>query len=426
MVEQDLEGRFKDPGDPLRIAFVCAMWTTGFDVPSCSTIYLDKPMKNHSLMQTIARANRVFPEKTNGLIVDYIGVFRNLEAALALYAGSGRGAVPVQDKSELVVWLRAALAETTAFCQSLGIELDDLLTLQGFELVAAGDAAVERILVDDETKRAFTGHVRLVDRLFKAVLPDPLANEFGPRRAVLVYLSQKLAALDPTVDVSELLARVERVLDESVAANAYVIKAPDPAPLIDLNEIDWEALARRFATGQKRTEVEKLRALVSAKVALLARLNPTREDWAARFQQLIDDYNAGSANVEEFFQRLVAFSKELNEEERRGLAENLDEEQLAIYDLLMRPAPELTEHERAQVKSVAQSLLETLVWEKLVLDWRKEQRSRAAVRLAVEEKLDELPAAFTADLFATKCDLVYEHVYESYWDDGRSVYRSSA
>ena len=94
MVKEDLETKFKNPDDPLRIVFVCAMWITGFDVPSCSTIYLDKPMKNHTLMQTIARANRVWRDKQNGLIVDYVGVFRNLQKALAIYGapqGDGQG-----------------------------------------------------------------------------------------------------------------------------------------------------------------------------------------------------------------------------------------------------------------------------------------------------------------------------------------------
>jgi type I restriction enzyme R subunit len=165
---------------------------------------------------------------------------------------------------------------------------------------------------------------------------------------------------------------------------------------------------------------------VAAKVAILATLNPARADWAERFQQLIDQYNAGSVNVEEFFKRLVEFTKALNNEDRRALAENLSEEQLAIYDLLVRPAPELTEAERAQVKKVAESLLVLLKREKLVLDWRKEQQARAAVRLAVEEQLDQLPEKFTTDLYEQKCSAVYEHIYDSYWDDGRSVYDQAA
>ncbi len=226
----------------------------------------------------------------------------------------------------------------------------------------------------------FLAHTRLVNQLFKAILPDPEANEFGPTRAVLVYLAEAIASLNPPVDVSHVLAKVEQLLDESVAANAYVIHAPPGADgetltdhRIDLNEIDWEAVTRRFSTGKKRTEAEKLRAAVAAKVTTLAKLNPTREEWVERFRELIDEYNAGSVNVEEFFRRLVEFTQALNQEERRSLAENLDEEQLAIYDLLMRPAPPLTDADRNQVKKVAESLLDVLKREKLVLDWRKEQ-----------------------------------------------------
>jgi type I restriction enzyme, R subunit len=431
MVDEDLEGKFKDAADSLRIVFVCAMWTTGFDVPSCSTIYLDKPMKNHTLMQTIARANRVFPEKTNGLIVDYIGVFRNLEAALAIYAaprGGSEGSLPVRDKTELLAWLRSAVDQALEFCRNKAVDVNGMLAAKGFDLIAAGEVAVEQLIADDDTKSRYLTHARLVDRLFRAILPDPEANEFGPVRAVLVYLAERIAALNPAVDVSHVLGRVERLLDESVAANAYVIHAPtgESSHLIDLNEIDWEALAERFAKGRKRTESEKLRAAVAAKVAKLASLNPTRDDWAERFQQMIEEYNAGSVNVEEFFQRLVAFTKALNEEERRRLAENLDEEQLAIYDLLMRPSPELTAAERKQVKRVAEGLLKLLKREKLVLDWRKEQRARAAVRLAIEEHLDELPEKFTTDLYERKCEAVYQHVYDSYWDDGHSVYDHAA
>ena len=110
IVEENLEDKFKDPQDPLRLAFVCSMWTTGFDVPSLSTVYLDKPLRNHTLMQTITRANRVFPEKNNGLIVAYVDVFRNLQKALAIYAiGSKAGEVPVEEKGALVDALREAV-----------------------------------------------------------------------------------------------------------------------------------------------------------------------------------------------------------------------------------------------------------------------------------------------------------------------------
>ena len=428
MVDEDLEAKFKASDDPLRIVFVCAMWTTGFDVPSCSTIYLDKPMKNHTLMQTIARANRVFPDKQNGLIVDYVGVFRNLQAALAIYAAPGADStMPVKDKSELVRWLSTAIDHARAFCVGLGVDIDGLLAANGIELLERSKVAVEQLIVDDETKAQFITHSRLVDQLFKAILPDPQANNFGPMRALMVFLAERIRALNPIVDISHITSKIERLLDDSVAANAYVITSTgDETALIDLNEVDWDKLAEKFATGLKRTEAEKLRGSVAAKVEALARINPTRSEWVERFQALIDSYNAGSLNVEEFFAQLVAFTKDLNEEERRTIAEGLTDEQLAIYDLLMRPAPELTDDERLEVKKVAEHLLDVLKREKLVLDWRKEQQSRAAVKLTVEIELDRLPSAFTTDLFQEKCDIVFRHVFDSYWDDGRSVYTVAA
>ena len=189
--------------------------------------------------------------------------------------------------------------------------------------------------------------------------------------------------------------------------------------------MDWDALATKFATGRKRTEAERLKAAVAAKTNAMARLNPTRIDLVDKLQELIADYNSGSLNVEAFFDRLVQFTKELDEEERRALAENLTEEELAIYDLIMRPAPNsATPRPRSSRRS--HELLAKLKAERLVLDWRKQQQSRAAVRVAVETELDHLPRAFDVDTFQAKCDLVYQHIYDNYWDDGRSTYTSAA
>jgi type I restriction enzyme, R subunit len=438
LVREDLEKKFKDPDDPLRLVFVCAMWTTGFDVPSCSTIYLDKPMKNHTLMQTIARANRVFPDKTNGLVVDYVGVFRNLEKALAIYAipsVDDDGSLPVRDKTQLVAWLQEAEAEATRFCTELGVDLDAIHTAQGFRVTELGEQAVEQILRDEETKSAFLAHARVVNSLFKAILPDVDANRFAPIRSVLTYLADAIKSLDEPVDVSRVLTQVQELLDESVAANPYVIREQDetydangdPTGRIDLNSIDWQAVAERFATGKKRTEAERLRALVKAKIEELARLNPTRAEWLERFQELIDEYNAGSLNVETFFQQLMLFTQSLDREEQRGLAEGLTDEQIAIYDLLTRPGPDLTETEQNAIKRVAEDLLLTLKRDKLVLDWRKNQQTRAAVKVEIDTELDHgLPGAYDESLFRQKADAVFAHIFDSYWDDGRSVYSAVA
>lgn len=181
MNAEDLDTKFKDAADPFRIVFVCAMWITGFDVPSCSTIYLDKPQRNHTLMQTIARANRVFGDKNNGLIVDYIGVFRDLEKALAIYATGADAAgdqKPITDKSKLVEKLREAIAEISEFCQGLGVDLAKAEMDGAWQSISQIHDAMERILINDETKKNYLQLATNVTKLYKAILPDPDAHEF--------------------------------------------------------------------------------------------------------------------------------------------------------------------------------------------------------------------------------------------------------
>ncbi len=178
MVKEDLDTKFKDPDDKFRLVFVCAMWMTGFDVPSCSTIYLDKPMRNHTLMQTIARANRVFKDKVNGLIVDYVGVFRNLQRALAIYgSGSGGGVKPgeepVKEKAELVAMLKTAIAQTVQFLKEVGVKVEPIIAAKGFERVKLLDEAVERVLVNDTTKKRFINLSNTVNRILQGHTPRP-------------------------------------------------------------------------------------------------------------------------------------------------------------------------------------------------------------------------------------------------------------
>ena len=220
IVTEDLDTKFKDPDDPFRLVFVCAMWMTGFDVPSCSTIYLDKPMRNHTLMQTIARANRVWGEKVNGLIVDYIGIFRNLQKALAIYGSGGgveEGELPVQEKQALVDELREAIQETKDFLAEQGVPLDDFKSQEGFGLVKSLDDAVDALVAYDETKRNYLQLSTRVDRLFHAILPDTAANEFGPDRKGIVVIAEKIRALTEPADISAIMDQVDEVLDRSIA-----------------------------------------------------------------------------------------------------------------------------------------------------------------------------------------------------------------
>ncbi len=423
MVEEKLEDRFKDPQDPLRIAFVCAMWTTGFDVPSLSTVYLDKPLRNHTLMQTITRANRVFPEKNSGLIVAYVDVFQSLQKALSIYAtGPGDGDLPVQEKTALVDALRERVDELRAYCTERGVDLDGLAKLSGFKFVAEGQQAVEHLMTTDADRAEFLARVSLVNRIFKAVLPDQRANEFTRPRAVAKHLADTILSFTERPDISGVMGRIGQLLDDSIASEEYVISPGDVEALFDLGAVDWKKIQETYNKGRRRTAAERLRALLSARIAASVRRNPTRVDLVERFQKLVDDYNAGSINVEVFFEELIALTKALSNEDARTVSEELTEEQLAIFDLLMRPAPDLTDGEKVQVKRVAKELLTVLRKEKLVLDWRKEQATRAGVLVAVKEVLDRLPEKFTQPIYQEKCNQVYEHVFKSYWDDGRSVY----
>jgi len=264
--------------------------------------------------------------------------------------------------------------------------------------------------------------------LFKAILPDPKANEFISVRAAIAVIAEKIRSLNPDPDITDFMATVEELLDSSVAAEGYVIPKPnqgDRERVVDLSKIDFDALKERFEKARKRTEAEKLRSLIERKLYKLVRANKMRMNFQQRFQEMIDDYNLGAVNVEAFFDRLVIFAQELTEEEKRTISENLDEEELAIFDILTRPDLKLTEPEKKQVKKAAKDLLTTLKAEKLVLDWRKRQQSRAQVMVTIEEVFDkELPNKFNPNLYRQKCELVYQHVYDSYFGEGRSVYGS--
>jgi len=429
MLTEDMDEKFKDAKDPFRIVFVCAMWMTGFDVPSCSTIYLDKPMRNHTLMQTIARANRVFPQKNNGLIVDYVGIFRDLQKALAIYGPGAGGSVregdlPVIPKAELIDHLKEAVAEAVEFCHEHGVDLAAIATARDFAKVKALDDSVEAIIVNDTAKLEFAALVHRVNQLFKAALPDRAANEFYQTRTLLVVIEEKIKALAPVPDISAVMYKVGQLLDDSVAAEGYVIAETNQP--VDLMRVDFNALKKQFEKGRKRMEAERLRRLLESKVAVMIRLNKSRMDYHAKLQAMIDEYNAGLVNVETFFKKLVEFGQSLQEEDQRAIRENLSEEELAVFDLLTKPDPKLTRKQEAAVKKVAQELLETLKREKLVLDWRKRQQTRAAVRVCIEEALDCLPQPFTPELWRQKCEVVYQHVFDSYFGQQQSVYATAA
>lgn len=429
MVNENLDEQFKDPDSPLRLVFVCAMWITGFDVPTCSTLYLDKPMRNHTLMQTIARANRVAPGKTAGLIVDYVGIFRNLQDALRIYAKPKQpGQMPIKAKAALVAQLEGLLREAEGFCAALGIDLRGIVTTPPQKRLEALQKAMDVILEagEDRTK-AYLLLAGQVARTFKAILPDPEANALAPTAVLVSYLGAMIKALRPPPDISGVMNDLDALLDDSIATEGYRIgERPEAEALIDLSQIDFAALQKKFEEGKKATETEKLKGQIEKKLEKMVRENKGRVDFLEKFQKLIESYNSSSHNLEAFFKELMAFARNLTEEEQRAHRENLTEEELAIFDLLTKPEPELTEKEKDEVKKVAKELLAKLKAEKLVLDWKLKTQTKADVERTIRDYFIQLPKAYTVELKKEKRAKTYAHIYENYFGAGQSVYQGAA
>jgi type I restriction enzyme R subunit len=381
-------------------------------------------MKNHTLMQTIARANRVFPQKLNGLIVDYVGVFRDLQKALAIYGSSTDGSIdegdtPIKDKEALIIELRNAIAETIEFCRQRGIDLARIQSAPPLEKVKLLEEAVESILINDESKKKFIALAIMVNKLYKSILHDERADEFISARTLFLVLLESIKSLTPSADISEVMEDIEKLLDRSIAAEGYVIDARKP---LDLGKIDFDKLRKLFEKNRKRTTTEQLKSSIESKLNQMVTANRTRMDFLVKFQKMIDEYNSGAYNIEVFFEKLVNFARELGEEDQRAIRENLAEEELVVFDLLTKPELQLNKKETEEVKKVAKDLLDTLKNEKLILDWRKKQQSRASVRLAIETVLDRLPRTYTKELYQQKCDVIYQHVYDSYFGQDSSIF----
>jgi type I restriction enzyme R subunit len=419
MNAEELDEKFKDTEDHLRLVFVCAMWLTGFDAPSCSTIYLDKPMRNHTLMQTIARANRVFPGKHSGLIVDYANVFASLEKALAVYGAGQGGATPVRNKEQLIADLKKAVGEADRFCSEKGVSLAAIegappKTMERLHLISE---AVNALISPDPLRKAFLAHDRIVRTLYDAVKPSPEALAHAPRIAAIVAITDSIKSqLNPNPpDISEVMGRINDLLDQSIEG---VEMAAKPLPLLDLSKIDFAALAKRFKDSKKKNiELEALKASVMALLDRLIAMNRTRTNYREKFEELIEAYNNGSKTIEQVYQALLELSGSLTEEEARHVRENLTEEELTVFDLLTRPGPELTTEEKEEVKKVARLLHQRL--ERLItFNWRQTIQARARVKNAIEETLDEgLPRAYAPELYKNKCGVVFEHVYETYSEE---------
>lgn len=431
---EDLETRFKQEDDPFRFVIVCAMWITGFDVPTLSTMYLDKPLKSHTLMQAIARANRISEGKNNGLIVDYIETYTALLDALAIYGegggkdpgGDGNPEPPVKPKEELIKDLEEALESTETFLQDeVDYNLEELIKSNGLEKLAALENGINAVYTNDETKRKFQIHAREVFKKFKALQPDKALNKYAPKRNAINEIYKAIEDNIVGADVTEIMRKIQNVVDESIE-NILAEPSANEEKLIDLSGLDFELLEKYFLkTKNKNTLVQSLKEKIEKQLKRMVEQNPLRVDFYQKYQEIIDEYNRGkdSVVIAETFRKLIEFVNNLSEEEADTKREGLTEEQKAIFDILRKP--KLAELDKKKVKEIAVELLEGLKKDKLKVDhWADKAITAAAVFNTVNKTLFEtLPyPTYESEDIDVKTNLIYEHLKHQYFGGGVSIY----
>lgn len=419
-----LDDAFKADEHPLRIVIVCAMWLTGFDVPSLSTLYLDKPLKAHTLMQAIARANRVNEGKNNGLIVDYCGILKHLRKALATFAGmqpGGEGGEldPARPDEELLEDLAEAISLVRTFLLERQVPLDDVIHKSGFERNAAIVRCKEAANENDESRKRFEVMCREVFKKFKACINTEGVNSYRVDRDAINIVYKSLQQDREQADISDIIRQLHEVVDEAIEVQPN-LGAEDPAPY-DISRIDFDRLRQEFERSPKKnTTVQNLRQALESRLQRLLLQNPLRTDFQQHYEQIVAEYNREKdrVTIEKTFEALLQLEMELEDEERRALREGLDEESLAIFDLLKKP--DLTSAEIKRIKKVAIELLQTLKAEMQRIDqWREREATRDAVRTTIRDFLwsDDtgLPVGFyTEDDVQTKAEDVFRHVFRAY------------
>jgi len=429
MQRMELDDAFKEEEHPFRIAVVCAMWMTGFDVPSLSTLYLDKPLKAHTLMQAIARANRVHEGKNNGLIVDYCGILKNLRKALATFAGradSGHGGEgndgeqdPTKPEEELLADLEEAVTFIRTFLSERGASLDAIIVKTGFGRNAAIVAAKEAANENDETRKRFEVMCREVFKKFKACINVKGINEHRKEYDAVNIVNKSLQEDREKADITEIIRQLHQIVDEAIET-----RTPEAADLwkpYDISQIDFDRLRKEFERSPaKRTTVQNLKQAIEDRLQRLLGQNPMRSDFQHHYEEIVADYNREKdrLTIEATFEALLKFVQELGEEESRAIREGLDEETLALFDLLKKS--DLKAADIKQIKQVASDLLKKLKAEKLKIDhWRDKETTRDAIRVTIRDFLwsdkTGLPVdSYTEDEVNTKAEEVFRHVYRVY------------
>jgi len=431
----DLETAFKQPEHPFRVAIVCAMWLTGFDVPSLSTLYLDKPLKAHTLMQAIARANRISEGKNNGLIVDYCGILKNLRKALASFAGhgdSGHGGEdgeqdPGLPHEQLLAELGEAMDLVKAYLTKQGFQLQTIIETEGFQRNAAIVQAKEAVNENDRTRKQFEVMAREVFKKFKACINVPGVNAYRNDRDAIDIIYKSLQADREKADITDILRDLHDIVDKSIRTQPAIRetdKKYDPTgasnKIYDISKINFDRLRQEFAkTKGRHTTVQNLKNALEQRLKRMLQ-NPLRTDFQEHYENLVKAYNSEKERltIEQTFEALFKTANDLDEEEHRAVREGLDQETLALFDLLKKP--DLSKTEIKKIKKVATSLLDTLKAQCLaVANWRAKEATRDAVKQQIFDFLyDEttgLPVKeYPDEEIQGLSQYVFQHVYRVY------------
>jgi len=417
---RDIEDRYKDPNDPLKLVFVCAMWLTGFDVKNLSTLYLDKPMKGHTLMQAIARANRVYPDKPCGIVVDYVNVFKYMQRALSQYATGDDGQeFPAKDIDRLLELIDQTIAETDIFLKSISIDLDAIIAGDDtFDKMEELRKAYNIIVANDDDKEKFKVLSNTLMNLHDASKPEVFElgwhnEKFGP----IAYLHGLLYNQIDDEKIKRARLRMGQVLDNSIISQkaedndgGYVIHG---TKVIDLSKIDVDQLKREIKVAPyKAVEIDDLKVFIDEALKQMMDKNCTRDKFSVRFKNIVDRYNAGGSENEDYYEQLLQLIEDLKKESERPNLMGLSEEELEIFDLLIK-GKNLTKVEEQKVILSAKNLYKKLNENRsslFVVDWYRGEQPKARVKNAIMETLDaDLPDSYDKEVFIVKIDLLLNH-----------------
>ena len=422
MEKEELDKQFKDGDSRLRIVFVCAMWLTGFDVKTLSCLYIDKPMKAHTLMQTIARANRVSEGKTNGLIIDYIGIVKALRQALADYTanpeGHESGNDPTVDKKELISHVLEAVAAANAFLQEHDFELDRLIRAEDFMKLFLLKEAANAMCESAEIRKTYCTYATTLLKLWKYLDREDITKEMKQQKDAIEAIFKELQKKRKHADITDLSVAINDIVNEHLNIVATTVADDGPSRRFDISGINFELLRREFAKSREKNLIMKdLRDVLQERLAQMMAANPSRINFYEKYQQIIHDYNSEQdrVSIEKTFEDLMKLSNQLSEEERRYVREGFEnDEQLSMFDVLIKD--DLTKEDIKKLKKVAVELLNKIKQQLETMDHPFEkQETKASLIITIRDLLwAELPQSYSDESINYYRDKVYNYVSQRY------------